>query len=324
MGKEKISVIIPIYKDEKYLDRCVQSVLKQSYANLEIILVDDGSPDKCPKMCDDYEKLDERIKVIHKENGGLSDARNVGVKASTGECIFFLDSDDYIDLNCLEILLNDLKNNDADVAVGGHVRFDDEKFWSENIISSNVEVLNRMEFLKRFCEHERVNLVTAWGKLFKREIIGDLLFPKGKVCEDEYLTFRFYDRAKRITINNSTLYKYYQREGSIMSSKSINLSLDEIDSAVTQLEYFKLQEPEIYSLMLKNRLYLNVYDLMKIYRNKEISKAEKKNYVEKIKFYYNDAKRNHIKLDGSFKLFFCLNFISFAAFIYKLRHPNEF
>ena len=100
-----ISVIVPIYNVEKYLDRCVDSIINQTYKNLEIILVDDGSPDNCPQMCDDYAKKDSRIKVVHKENGGLSDARNVGMEVATGEYVSFIDSDDYISLDCYETVL---------------------------------------------------------------------------------------------------------------------------------------------------------------------------------------------------------------------------
>ena len=118
-----ISVIVPIYNVEKYLDRCVGSIINQTYKNLEIILVDDGSPDNCPQMCDDYAKKDSRIKVVHKENGGLSDARNAGMKVATGEYVSFIDSDDYISLDFYETLLETIVDNDSDIVECSVVKF---------------------------------------------------------------------------------------------------------------------------------------------------------------------------------------------------------
>ena len=124
-----ISVIVPIYNVEKYLQKCVDSIINQTYKNLEIILVDDGSPDNCPKMCDDYAEKDSRIKVVHKENGGLSDARNVGMEVATGEYVSFIDSDDYISLDFYETLLETIVDNDSDVVECGVVKFyENEKF----------------------------------------------------------------------------------------------------------------------------------------------------------------------------------------------------
>ena len=127
MEEDLITIVIPIYKVENYLDKCVKSVINQTYKNLEIILVDDGSPDNCPKKCDEYEKKDTRIKVIHKENGGLSDARNAGIDIAKGKYITFIDSDDYIDSDYVETYYNKIKNCNYDVVVGGYKRVVDDK-----------------------------------------------------------------------------------------------------------------------------------------------------------------------------------------------------
>ena len=118
--EDLISVVVPIYNVENYIKKCVDSILSQTYKNLEIILVDDGSPDNCPQICDEYAQKDNRIKVIHKENGGLSDARNAGIDISKGKFITFIDSDDYIEKDYVEVLYNSIKENASDMAIGSH------------------------------------------------------------------------------------------------------------------------------------------------------------------------------------------------------------
>ena len=145
-----ISVIVPIYNVEKYLDRCVDSIINQTYKNLEIILVDDGSPDNCPQMCDDYAKKDSRIKVVHKENGGLSDARNVGMEVATGEYVSFIDSDDYISLDFYETLLETIVDNDSDIVECGVVKFyEDNSFdkYSDDLKVTNYDTVDGLEGL---------------------------------------------------------------------------------------------------------------------------------------------------------------------------------
>ena len=162
-----ISVIVPIYNVEKYLDRCVDSIINQTYKNLEIILVDDGSPDNCPQMCDDYAKKDSRIKVVHKENGGLSDARNVGMEVATGEYVSFIDSDDYISLDFYETLLETIVDNDSDIVECGVVKFyEDNSFdkYSDDLKVTNYDTVDGLEGLineNPFKQH-------VWNKLYNQ------------------------------------------------------------------------------------------------------------------------------------------------------------
>ena len=166
MEKPLISIIIPVYKVEKYLEKCIKSVLDQTYKNLQIILVDDGSPDNCGNICDDYARVDNRIEVIHKANGGLSDARNVGLKAARGEYIGFVDSDDYVSNEMFENLYNTLISNDVDVAICNFYIVIDDKNIIKNA-DNGVEIYNKLEILKEILLDKKIQSY-AWNKLYKR------------------------------------------------------------------------------------------------------------------------------------------------------------
>lgn len=210
---ELISIIVPVYNVEQYLDACMESILGQSYSNIEVILVDDGATDNSGKLCDYYAETDERVKVIHKENGGLSDARNKGISQAMGEYIMFIDSDDVVSSGFVEYLYKLLKDSLADIAIcdpvhccpGKEIIFEPEKieksFEPEEAI---VEMLYQKSFL-----------VAAWGKLFRKEYFNDILFPYGMLFEDSAVMYKIFDKATKIVYGNAKLYGYMHREGSI-------------------------------------------------------------------------------------------------------------
>ena len=217
-----ISVIVPIYNVENYLVRCIESIINQTYSNLEIILVDDGSPDKCSIICDEYAKKDSRIKVIHKKNGGLSDARNAGLDIATGEYIGFVDSDDYIDKNMYKEMINELIEKNADIV----------SCAINNIYSDRTEIINIDEeiydaelALKNLILGKNINQ-TVWNKLYKKEVIGNILFEKGKINEDEFWTYRILANSKKIITLNKPLYSYLHRASSIMGQGYSEKNLD--------------------------------------------------------------------------------------------------
>lgn len=212
-----VSVIVPIYKVEAYLEKCIKSILQQSYNDLEIILVDDGSPDGCGTICDEYAKKDTRIKVIHKENGGLSDARNKGIDIATGEYFLFVDSDDYIHPRMIEKLLVDIQNADADMAV---CRFR-EVSENEKIVFDEIEMQDAVEIftgqdVMNNLQYKNLLTVVAWNKLYKAELFEGLRYPKGHIHEDEFIVHRVLRRCKKTVYSNAELYFYVQRTGSIM------------------------------------------------------------------------------------------------------------
>lgn len=223
---EKISVIIPIYKVEAYLEKCVISVRHQSYQNLEIILVDDGSPDGCGELCDRFAEEDPRIRVLHKENGGLSDARNKGLDIATGEYILFVDSDDFIHPQMVEILYRNLQAAEADISVCGFLSVEEGEEVSLALSGESKTEVFEGEEVMHCLQHRNLLTVVAWNKLYKRSLFAELRYPKGKLHEDEFLIHHLLHQCKRIVYTDGKLYYYLQRSGSIMGMLKWNSVAD--------------------------------------------------------------------------------------------------
>ena len=211
----KISVIIPIYNVEEYLERCVESVVNQTYKNLEILLIDDGSPDKCYKICDDWAKKDKRIKVVHKENGGLSDARNVGIRYSTGKYLCFIDSDDCIDENYIQYMYQAIKDNCSDIAICKFRKFSDVKTLETIQDDPNVQILDNRSLIFKLFESDNIHFISACTKLYDKNIFYDLEFDIGKLHEDEYIVHKIFAKCKTAVYVPLPLYNYYERIGNV-------------------------------------------------------------------------------------------------------------
>lgn len=226
-----ISVIVPIYNVEPYLRRCVDSLLGQTYADFEVILVDDGSPDNCGAICDMYEARDDRVRVIHKPNGGLSDARNAGLEIARGEYIAFVDSDDWVTPDYLERMLEAMQQTGADICECGILRTCGEENIPSEASGTSVVYDTEKAMKELICDgtfHQYV-----WNKLYRRKVIGDNLFPKGKTNEDEFWTYRVFGNASQVVKIPDVLYFYLQRPGSIMGE---NYSLKRLDALEAKLQ----------------------------------------------------------------------------------------
>lgn len=266
-----VSVIVPIYMVEPYLKRAVDSIRNQTYQNLEIILVDDGSKDQCGGICDDYAKADNRIVVIHKENGGLSDARNAGLDIARGEYIMFVDSDDYIASDCVETLLGCLKEHDADVsmcsyAVTDSTEFDESIFaagrnnekekkqskeWkikTDNHKSDgheydgSVEICDRRKLLSNLYDanhRDATYFIVSWNKIYKASLWDGIRFPKGKIHEDEATTYKIYDRARKGVYLHRPLYGYFTAPDSITRARFNIKRLQWMDALDDRIAYFE-------------------------------------------------------------------------------------
>lgn len=236
----KISVIVPVYNVEKYLPHCLDSIINQSYTNLEIILIDDGSSDNCPEICDKYAEKDRRIIVIHKRNGGLSDARNTGIESATGEYLAFVDGDDYIAVNMYEILEKRIIGDRADIAVCNFLYVNEqgellqEKNYNLPILNKCLESRNA---IKKLSGPKSWYYVTAWNKLYHREIFDGLRFPKGKYHEDEFVIHHIIQKCGRISCVQDPLYYYVQRDKSI-TSEQFSLRRMDIADALIDRYYF--------------------------------------------------------------------------------------
>lgn len=237
-----VSIIIPVYNVELYLERCVRSVMMQTYHNLEIILVDDGSPDQCGKICDNLAKEDYRIRVFHKTNGGLSDARNYGVAQSQGSYIAFVDSDDYIAPNYIEYLLELLIKHNTDISCCCMIHTSENSVeYEKNKMLPQEQVLNGKETCRELLGTLYHVLVTACGKLYKSEIVRKYPFPVGRKYEDEATTCKFYYEANKVVIGNCILYAYFQNPNSIMHSKNNEINYDAIWAQEHRAYFFEEQ-----------------------------------------------------------------------------------
>lgn len=313
-----ISVIVPIYNVEKYLARCVDSIVNQTYINLEIILVDDGSPDLCPQMCDDYAEKDSRIKVVHKKNGGLSDARNAGMAVATGEYIGFIDSDDYVSDDFFECLLDVMNKENSDIAECSVVKFyEDNRFdeFNDDLLENTYDAQDAMSALiaeNPFHQH-------VWNKLYKTELVKDIPYAIGKLNEDEFWTYQVFGRASKVAKLNKTMYYYFQRSSSIMGVGYNIRRLDALEGKANRQKYIENNFPEL-STQAKIDLYGSC---MFAYQSvlKFMSGADKKKALRIIKKYKNNCNLSfdEIKLaDKSARKYFYLAKCNFG-FCCKFR-----
>lgn len=242
MEKEKlISVIVPIYGVESYLPRCIESICNQTYSNLEIILVDDGSPDSCGHICEDYAKQDARISVIHKANGGLSDARNTGLSMAHGNWISFIDSDDFLAKEMLEILYRRCIQDQSDMAVCDLTYVDEygrelQEMNRDTIVID--EVLSSQQALDKLYAYKYWYYVMVQNKLYRRELFSHILFPKGKLHEDEFVMFRIFEQCRRVSCVKGGFYYYTKRSDSIMGRPYSVQRLDGVEAYLEQAVFF--------------------------------------------------------------------------------------
>ncbi len=239
-----ISVIIPVYNTEKYLDRCISSVVSQTYKYLEIILVDDGSPDNCPQICDEWAKKDTRIKVIHKENGGAADAKNVGLDSATGEYIALVDSDDFIVPNMYEDMLELMSKYDADIVDSRIEKTDSTDQILGTKTNGHITVYSAEDALSVYMDDSTIRQ-TPVNKLYKSSVIADNRFPKGKYIDDEYWTYRVIGNAERYVFTDSVYYYYLQHSESAMGRDYSLQRLDALDALMERVEYMKLRFPNL-------------------------------------------------------------------------------
>lgn len=292
MNSPLISVIVPVYNVEQYLDRCVESIVNQTYKNLEIILVDDGSPDNCPSMCDEWAKKDSRIKVIHKENGGLSDARNAGLDIATGEYIGFVDSDDFINENMYSVLYESFVSNNADIAECNWIKINDSSELSgsdPSIAGYDKVIYSTEDALKELILEANIKQ-TVVNKLYKKSIIC-YDFPVARINEDEFWTYRVIGNARTIVYLNVDLYYYYQRCDSIMHNKYSLNRLDGVEARKERLAYIKQNYPNLYSLACSSYLGTCFYHYQTISRNNDVDKDykfRKMLYSEFVNYYSTD------------------------------------
>lgn len=317
-NKQKVSIVVPVYNVENYISRCINSLIKQSYKNLEIVLVDDGSTDSSGNICDEYKKIDSRIKVIHKKNGGLSDARNFGIDGCTGEYICFVDSDDWIEKEMIETLLNDIIDTDSDIAICGRYRaYDNEekivekykKYPNKNIFNN----IDGLQYLMSFCGYD----MSVCDKMFKKDLFSKIRFPYGLTCEDSFTTYKLFSLANKICYINKPFYNYFFRTNSITRNGNVNETV--IIAAQEQYKFILENYPNLKNCASSFLItaYMSVFN--------EYIKREKK--CLKISSFKKEAKKYlkyALKNDNiCFMKKMQMSIFCFSSFIYKIIYKKK-
>ena len=280
-----ISVIVPVYNVERYIDKCIKSIINQTYKDIEIILVNDGSLDNSGKICDYYAIKDKRIKVIHKKNGGLSDARNTGLDVAKGQYIVFLDSDDWVDKYFLEKLYNLSDKYDADIVC---CNFKNVYSENEDLHHSNdIKLYSNMEALNYLYTNDGIKMVIAWNKMYKAELFKVNRYPIGKIHEDEFLTPKLIYESKKIVCTEDELIYYRQTDNSITNSKFNKKRLDAIEALVNRRDFFKKNNfIQLYKKNNKKLFFLLIQYHISV-RKSNININQKEEILDIIKNYIN-------------------------------------
>lgn len=287
--KELISVILPVYKVEEYLDRCMRSITNQTYRNLEIILVDDGSPDECPQLCDEWAMRDARVKVIHKANAGVSKARNTGIEAASGKYLMFVDADDYLSETAVEVLYDRLNKDQSDIAVGQavHTYEDGRELIVEKERISDA-VYSRDEVLRMFGTQKYLPCY-SWSKLFKAELFLEVRYPALICGEDQYLWLDLIIRAGKITTVSDNVYYYYQREDSCVHKRNERKYLDSMTAELHCARFFLERN------MLKQARYffsMSIFHALEVENRRKVIELYEQNFSprERLLLLRKDAK----------------------------------
>ena len=286
-----ISVIVPVYKVEPYLSRCIASILTQTVTDFELILVDDGSPDNCGKICDEYAQKDKRIHVLHKGNGGLSSARNAGIdwvfENSYSQWITFIDSDDWIHPEFLELLLSGATSTNTDICVCEYIRTSEFTDF-ENLNNITIQKITPEELFVKY----HVTSVIACCKLYKKSCFENIRFPLGKLHEDEYTTYKILFEKSQVSYLKEALYFYYTNPDSIMNSEWTPRRLDLISALEEQIAFFK--KNGYYNGLQTSKLFL----LWKLTSQiKATEKSDEYSYLtpelkKKLKSYFKEYKKD--------------------------------
>lgn len=312
---EKISVIVPIYNVQNYLEECINSILKQDYENIEIILIDDGSTDKSGIICDKYKKkYNSIIKVFHKKNGGLSDARNYGIRHATGRYIAFVDGDDIVLSDYLSSMYNNLKKSNVLVSACGFVKYFDDGTINE-INFKNIEKKYDKYDAQKYLNIIGYFNVSACNKLFDIKLFDDIIFPVGKKSEDWFVMYKLLYKAGEIYYSSIPKYYYRQRYGSITKNSVINY--DCIEAAKEVLNFYEINMPEIIQYGVQSFVFsaIGVYNTILIRMNKKTELKALKNQI------YNEKKRftySSLSIARKIQVFLFFNALPIYNFTFKM------
>lgn len=315
-----ISIVVPVYNVQNYLDCCVKSLISQSYSNIEIILVDDGSTDNCANICDEWKKKDPRIRVIHKQNGGLSDARNAGMAMATGAYIGFVDSDDYIHKDMYRLLYENLLENNSDISACGIELFWDNDSKTKMLTNGFNGTLTAEEAMLAIINEDNLKQPVV-NRLYKTDQIRNIVFPINKQHEDVFWSYQALGVVKKISVFDTPLYFYRQRQNSIMGSGFSLKSLDSLEAKQQRCKYIDIHFPSVSQAARINLWFSCIYAMQMSLRH--LSKhdyAISENHILRIKL--NCPKFCIFSIKGIKPKMWCL--FSKISFILTCKLRNRF
>lgn len=313
--EDLISVVVPIYNVENYLRKCIDSILHQSYKKLEIILCNDGSTDSCPQICNEYAKIDDRIKVIHKRNGGLSDARNTGIEEATGKYIIFIDSDDFIHKDMISYLYNSLMKNQTDMACCQRQEVDESGHTLQNgngHLYKTFIVDGNEKCMREFLKNPQMDTV-AWGKIYKTSMFKAVRYPVGRYHEDVFTTYKIVAQCKRIFVGSKKYYYYRIRTASIMTSAFNIKHLDSIKGNEERAIFIKHRYPKLKRIANVGIIYAVNQCVLRLVQSKTIDDEliDMDEIVSKFQRYYRKYEFDYLHGSSGVKA----KVFSIAAFV---------
>ena len=318
--EELISVIVPVYNVEKYLDKCLNSIVNQTYKNIEIIVIDDGSTDECGIKCDEWQRRDNRIKVIHQENKGLSETRNTGIKNATGKYISFVDSDDYVDSQFIEKLYNTLRKTNSDISVCNYVHIKENKNVILTVTGNIKEYSNTEAIIEFLNENDIYNYL--WNKLFKKDLFIEISFPEERVFEDIRTTYKLIAKSKKVSKIQDELYVYINRSTSIVQTQTTNRLVELIKSI--NVRYYDIEKlyPNLNDINNMNRLKF-IYRYFVKATNINWSVCNKNEMLEEYNFYRENYKKVK-NIITQYNILYDVLFYSKKLFYIIIKIKNKF
>ena len=316
-----VSIIVPIYNVGKYLEKCITSILDQTYQNIEVVLINDGSTDDSDDICKKYKEVDNRIKYISKENGGIASTRNVGISAVTGDYICFVDGDDYIEKNMIEVLVSAMIEDNADIVTCGHYRDINEEIVEDSITDENI-LVDKDEALFDLLSDIKIRSY-LWGKIFKKELFEGIYFEDGRVFEDTLIMYQLFEKAEKVKYLKDVLYHYVIRSGSITDETDVTkreaIYEEMVYSYKMRSEHFKYNEI-LYKASL-TRLCYSIFEYIGIeikYGNTKQIKEEKR-YLRAI---FSDVMHNQY-IEKKIKVFILIYLLPNSILKFYLNHISN-
>ncbi|MGQ7337013.1 glycosyltransferase family 2 protein [Streptococcus suis] len=321
--KDLVSIIVPIYNVEKFLPRCIESICNQSYENLEILLINDGSTDGSEQICVDFMARDPRIRYFLKENGGLSDARNYGIERAQGKYLSFIDSDDFVESDFILQLYDALVQQNASVAIAGFSKVDENGTILKKELLENEElVLTGREVCKKLHSEKGQVFVVAWNKLYKKELFSNVQYAKGKIHEDEYIAYQLFYDLDRIAVVNDSLYYYVERQESITRTQMTDLRFEcLIEYQLLRIDFFNSKNDSELMTLNQQAFLLFVIQFLEQNRSGFVTpekKARLRGLYTKI---YKELMNQNSKVHFLHRLFYLLGYLNLdlAVLLYRIK-----